>query len=74
MEGEHSPALEEVVVSEAEVPRPEATVSGSSSGDGTGDRSGDGTGGQDEDSGTVDPGESDKSYDFGPSTIIVCRI
>jgi hypothetical protein len=66
MEGEHSPALEEVVVSEAEVPRPEAIVSGSSSGDGTG--------GQDEDSGTVDPGESDKSYDFRPSTITVCCI
>jgi hypothetical protein len=74
MEGERSSVPEEVVAGEAEVSWPEATATGSSSGCDFGDRSGDGTGSQDEESGVVDPPESERSYDFGPSTITVSRI
>jgi hypothetical protein len=74
MEGERSPVPEEIVASEVEVSRPEATATGSLSGGDSGDQSGDGTDGHDEESGTVDPRRSKQNYDFGPSTIIVGRI
>jgi hypothetical protein len=74
MASDHSPVLEEVVGGEAEVARPEVTVTDSSSGGGTSNRSGDDTGDQDEESGVVDPRESAQSYDFGPSTVTVGRI
>jgi hypothetical protein len=74
MAGEHSPVPEEVVGGEAEVPRPEVTMTDSSSGEDTSDRSRDDTSDQDEGSGAVDPRESSRSYNFGPSTVTVGRI
>jgi hypothetical protein len=74
MAGEHSLVLEEAVGGEAEVPRPEVAVSDSSFRGDTSDRSGDDIGDQDEESGAVDPRESARSYDFGPSTMTVGRI
>jgi hypothetical protein len=73
MEGEHSPILD-VVGNEAEVSRPEATVTTTSSGDIMSGRSGDGTDAQGEESGAVDPRESARSYDFGALTVTVGRI
>jgi hypothetical protein len=58
MAGEHSPVREEVVGGEAEVPRPEVTVTDSSSREDTSNRSRDDTGDQDEESGAVDSCES----------------
>jgi hypothetical protein len=58
MAGEHSPVLEEVVGGEAEVPRPEVTVTNSSTREDTGNRSKDDTGDLDEESGVMDPRES----------------
>jgi hypothetical protein len=74
MEGERSPVPEEVVAGEAEVSRPKAIATGSSSGGDSSDRSGDGTGGHDEESRAVDPREFEQSYDFGLSTVTVGRI
>jgi hypothetical protein len=74
MAGEHSPVLKEVVGGEPEVPRlVVATTSSSSRGD-TSDRSRDDTCHQDEESGGMDPRESIRSSDFGPSTVTVSRI
>jgi hypothetical protein len=58
MAGERSAVPEEVVGGEAEVPRPEVTMTDSSSREDTSDRSRDDTGDQDEESGVVDPCES----------------
>jgi hypothetical protein len=58
MAGEHSPVLEEVVGGEAEVPRPEVTVTDSSTREDTSNRSKDDTGDLDEESGVMDPRES----------------
>jgi hypothetical protein len=58
MAGDHSPVPEEVVGGEAEVPRPEVTMTDSSSREDTSNRSRDDTGDQDEESGAVDPCES----------------
>jgi hypothetical protein len=74
MEGERSPVPEEVVAGEAEVSRPGAIATSSSSGGDSGDQFEDGTGGQDEESGAMDPHESERSYDFGPLTITIGRI
>jgi hypothetical protein len=74
MVGEHSLVPEEVVGGEAEVPRPEVTVTDSSFGEDTSDRSRDDTSDQDKESGVVDPRESSRSYDFGPLTVTVGRI
>jgi hypothetical protein len=74
MVGEHSPVLEEAVGGKAEVPQPEVAATDSSSGGDTSDRSGVDTSDQDEESGVVDPHQSEKSYDFGPSTMTVGRI
>jgi hypothetical protein len=74
MERECSPVPEEVVVGEAEVSRPEATAIGSTSRGDSSDRSKDGTSNQDEESGVMDPRESERGYDFGPSTVTVGRI
>jgi hypothetical protein len=74
MVGEHSLVPEEVVGGEAEVPQSEVTVTDLSSREDTSDWSRDDTGDQDEESGTVNPHESSRSYDFGPSTITVGHI
>jgi hypothetical protein len=74
MVSEHSPVPEEVVGGEVEVPRPEVTVINSSSREDTSGRSRDDIGDQDEESGAVEPRESSRSYDFGPSTITIGRI
>jgi hypothetical protein len=74
MAGEHSTVLEEAVGGEAEVPRPEVTMTDSSSGGDTSDRSRNDTGDQDEESGVVDPRESTWSYDFGLSIVTVSCI
>jgi hypothetical protein len=74
MAGEHSPVLEEVIGGEVEVPQPEVTVTNSSFGEDTIDRSRDDTSDQDEESGAVDPRESSRSYDFGPSIVTVGHI
>jgi hypothetical protein len=71
MVGEHSPVLEEAIGGKVEVPRLEVTVTGSSSGEDTSDRFRDDTGDHDEESGVVDPRESMRSYDFGPSTVTI---
>jgi hypothetical protein len=71
MEGNRSPVPEEVVTGEAEVSWPDATASGSSSGGDSGDRFRDGTDGHDEESGTVDLREVERSYDFGSATVTV---
>jgi hypothetical protein len=74
MEGERSPVNEEILAGEMEVSRPEATVTGSSSGGDFGDRSEGGSCGHDEESGAMDPCEAERSCDFRPSTVTVDRI
>jgi hypothetical protein len=74
MEGEHSPVPKKILASEMEVPRLEATATGSSSGGDSGDRFEGGSGGHDEESGAVDPREAEHSYDFEPSTVTVGHI
>jgi hypothetical protein len=59
MANECSPAIEETAsAGEAEVPRPEEAIMGSSSENVSGDGSGDDTDAQSEESETVDPRES----------------
>jgi hypothetical protein len=74
MAGEHSPVLEEAVGGEAEVPRLEVVATNSSFRGDTSDRSRGDTGDQDEESGAINPRESARSYDFGPSTVIIGHI
>jgi hypothetical protein len=71
MEGEHSQVPKEVVTGKAEVSRPEATATSSTSEGDSSDRSRDGTGGHDEESIVVDPHEAKQSYDFGPLTVTI---
>jgi hypothetical protein len=70
MEGERSLILD-VVGDETEVSWPEATMTGSLSGDTSSGRSRDGTDAQGEESGVVDPREFVWSYDFGASIVTV---
>jgi hypothetical protein len=78
MEEERSPVIEGVVggeaEAEAEVSRPEETPTSSLFGDALSNKSGDGTYAQGEESETVDPRESSRSYDFGASMITIGRI
>jgi hypothetical protein len=71
MEGYCSPVPDEIPASETEVPWPEATAIGSSSGGDSGDWSEGGSGGHDEESGVVDPHKAERSYNFGLSTVTV---
>jgi hypothetical protein len=74
MAGEHSPVQEEVVGVEAAVPRPKVCATDSSSKNDTSDQSGGESGDGDEASRAVNQRESERSYDFGASIIIVGRI
>jgi hypothetical protein len=73
MEGERSPILD-VVGEEAEVSRPEVSVTGSSSEDTSSGGSENGANVEGEESGAVNPRESVRSYDFGALTVTVGRI
>jgi hypothetical protein len=70
MEEEHSPVLD-IVGDEPEASRPEVSVIGSSSEDFSRGGSDDGVDAKGEDSGVLDLHESEQSYDFGASTVIV---
>jgi hypothetical protein len=67
MASDAPPVIEEVMWVEAEVPRPEVSATDSSYGDDTNVEG-------DEEIGGVDPRESTRSYDFGPSAITIRRI
>jgi hypothetical protein len=56
------------------LPRPKVAATDLSSRGDTSDRSRDDTGDQDEKSGAMDPRESARSYDIGPSTLTVSHI